>query len=84
MSTVKIKNRITGEVFFEHEGPLAGADLRRTNLRWADLREANLSGADLSGANLFGANLSGADLRGAVLPNGETYEDSCCKMETGQ
>ena len=80
MSTVKIKNRITGEVFFEHEGPLAGADLRRTNLRWADLREANLSGADLSGANLRRADLRRADLSGTVLPNGKTYKNFVAEL----
>ena len=82
---IKVSNRYTGKVLFEHEGPLAGA-----NLRWADLRGANLSGTDLRGADLSGANLSGADLSeanlseanlsGAVLPNEETYEDFIAAM----
>ena len=67
MSTVTIKDQITGEVLFEHEGPLAGANLRWADLRWADLRGANLSGTDLRGADLSGANLSRADLSGANL-----------------
>jgi len=64
---MNIKNRITGEVLFEHEGPLAGADLRLANLSGASLSGANLSWANLSGANLRGANLSEASLRGANL-----------------
>ena len=64
---MNIKNRITGEVLFEHEGPLAGADLRLANLRGANLSWANLSGANLRGANLSEANLRGANLSGANL-----------------
>ena len=80
MSTVTIKNRITGKMLFEHEGPLAGAKLRWANLRRANLRRADLSGADLRWADLSEANLRQADLSGAVLPNGETYEDFVAVM----
>jgi hypothetical protein len=64
---MNIRNRITGDVIFEHEGPLAGADLRGADLSEADLRGADLSGADLSGADLRRANLSRASLSGANL-----------------
>ena len=72
MSTVTIKDQITGEVLFEHEGPLAGAnlsgaDLQVANLRGADLSRADLNGADLSRANLRGADLQVANLSGADL-----------------
>ena len=92
---MNIKHRITGEVLFKHEGPLAGADLSGADLRWADLIGADLIGADLSGANLrgadlFEANLSGANLRradlrradlsGTVLPNGKTYKNFVAEL----
>ncbi|MDJ0518689.1 MAG: pentapeptide repeat-containing protein [Trichodesmium sp. MO_231.B1] len=54
---------------------LAGADLKKTDLRWTDLSDANLVRANLDGCDLVKANFSrtilyegslvGADLRGA-------------------
>ena len=61
-SKIQIKDRWSGEVIIEIDGPLSEA-----NLGGANLRGANLGGANLRGANLRGANLSGAELRGVIL-----------------
>jgi hypothetical protein len=55
---------------------LAGADLRRGNLKGAVLEGADLEGADLEGAKLERADLRGADLEGAdlVAAKGVTQE----------
>lgn len=46
---------------------LAGAIIRRANLKGANLAGANLKGASLHGTDLAGANLEGADLTNANL-----------------
>jgi hypothetical protein len=71
---MKIKNRFTGNVLCEHEGPLARANLTGANLRWANLTEANLTEANLTGANLTGANLRGANLTEANLTEANLTE----------
>ena len=79
MTTIKIKNRYTGDVLFECEAPegldsglhvrhaLEKATQARANLEGANLEGANLARANLAGAYLVGANLEGANLEGANL-----------------
>jgi uncharacterized protein YjbI with pentapeptide repeats len=49
------------------EPDLAGAKLRKANLKGANLSETDLRWADLTAANLRAANLNRADLRRAIL-----------------
>ena len=80
MKSVRILNRLTGELLFELSSTSGlvdrdvlelavkcEANLSEANLSGADLRYADLSGVNLSCADLSGADLSGADLRGADL-----------------
>ena len=79
MTKIKIQNRWTGDILFEHEkenntvkGTVIeavrnGVSLRGADLRGADLRGADLREADLRGADLREADLREADLRGADL-----------------
>lgn len=70
---MKIKNRYSGEIILEIEGPLSRADLSGANLSRANLSRAKLSGANLYGAKLTGADLSRADLSGADLSGANLY-----------
>lgn len=74
MNKIKITNRWTGSVLFEHEEEnntlkktVEKAIEQEANLEGAYLREANLRGANLRGANLERAYLEGANLRGVYI-----------------